>query len=74
MFDWMRVLDAHYCSMTAADEEEIVRRVAAGGDVASLAIRTCACGVTVDGFYEYMDHLKGVLGNAGWVVDAKASR
>jgi hypothetical protein len=30
-------------------------------DWADLAYRVCPCGVTIDGFYEYVDHLKEVL-------------
>ena len=30
-------------------------------DNADLAIRTCRCGEAIDGFYEYVDHLKEVI-------------
>jgi len=30
-------------------------------DVADLAIRHCHCGLTIDGYYEYVDHLKELL-------------
>lgn len=30
-------------------------------DTADLARRTCHCGVKIDGFYEYVDHLKEVF-------------
>lgn len=33
-------------------------------DAADLALRTCSCGVRVDGFYEYIDHLKDELRKA----------
>lgn len=55
------LLEAHYPSMTRADEAEIAIRLARGEDAAELALRTCACGKHVDGFYEYVDHLKDVL-------------
>lgn len=29
-------------------------------DVADLALRTCTCGRLIDGFYDYIDHLKAV--------------
>lgn len=54
-------LDRHYASMSDADGQEIAARAVEGEDMGSLAIRTCACGVRIDGFYEYLDHLKQVL-------------
>lgn len=31
-------------------------------DAADLAVRTCACGRKIDGFYDYVDHLTAVFG------------
>lgn len=56
-----QVLDEHRASLTAADEAEIVRRMMQTDDVAELALRTCACGQRIDGFYEYVDHLRAVI-------------
>lgn len=70
--DVVSLLDQHIPSMT--DEiEESLRNMAhnaalltAGSDeVAELALRECACGVLVYGFYEYVDHLKDMLRQAG---------
>lgn len=33
-----------------------------GLDFADLAIRTCACGARIDGFYAYVDHLISTFG------------
>lgn len=69
-----RLLDAHYASMSDTDEVEMSRRVSEGADVASLALRTCGCGVAVDGFYEYLDHLKEVIEFAGRDAGAGAGK
>ena len=60
------VIDQHIPSITDEIEEELTERAeqfgfSADGDVADLAIRTCHCGARIDGFYEYVDHLKEVL-------------
>ena len=34
-------------------------------DIADMAIRTCACGTRIDGFYEYVDHITAKLEEAG---------
>jgi hypothetical protein len=34
-------------------------------DVADLAVRICHCGVRIEGFYEYVDHLEEVLAKEG---------
>lgn len=62
-------INDHIPSLTDEDEMIIKDRLSEMGfdmyddsyDVADLAMRTCACGVKLDGFYEYVDHLKDVL-------------
>lgn len=70
------LLHEHHPSLTDANEEEITASVFAivgesltfngrpgeETDVASLAIRTCACGLRIDGFDEYVFHLGEVFG------------
>lgn len=57
------ILNEHVPSLTAYDEvrinEQMGRDLAEYGyyDNGNLALRTCACGVMIDGFYEYHDHL-----------------
>ena len=65
--DCIAVIDAHIPSLRELDEEEIEIIVGDGGgviataDIGDLAIRTCHCGQRIDGFYEYVDHIKDVL-------------
>lgn len=54
--DLKALLDAHTPSLTDADEERIVS-IMFDADVADLALRTCSCGVTIYGYYAYVDHL-----------------
>jgi len=64
--DPIETITAHIPSMSEEDETEIVRLASAAlfddGDVADLALRTCACGASIDGFYGYVDHLTAVFG------------
>jgi hypothetical protein len=60
----LRTLDAHGPFMSDADEEDIIRRVGTTDDVADLALRTCMCGRRLDGFDDYFEHLRAVLGAA----------
>jgi len=54
-----KVLDAHIPSLSDEDEDIINDRIGRGvEDTAYFARRSCACGVIVDGFYEYIEHLK----------------
>ena len=54
-------LNAHGAYLSDADEAEIDARLAAGADVADLALRTCLCGTRLDGFDAYHAHLVQVL-------------
>lgn len=56
-----RLLDAHSPSMSSADEREIDLRATRGDDASWLALRTCACGRRLDGFDEYVAHLRETL-------------
>jgi hypothetical protein len=60
--DPLVILDAHGTYLSTSDEREILRRLELGQDVADLALRTCLCGVHLDGFDEYHNHLRRVLG------------
>ncbi|MEO6326081.1 MAG: hypothetical protein ABIQ65_15755 [Thermoanaerobaculia bacterium] len=63
------IIDQHIPSLSDENEAEILDNAmllgiydeGVGVDVADLAIRTCHCGVRIDGFYEYVAHLKEVL-------------
>ena len=61
------LISEHIPSLTDENVEEINLAIfnmafeEKGVDHADLAIRTCHCGVKIDGFYEYVDHLKEVL-------------
>lgn len=52
---------SHATYLSASDESEIDIRVAVGADVADLALRTCLCGVRIDGFDAYHAHLVEAL-------------
>ena len=64
MIDLDALLRAHTPSLKDADEDLIWERITRIGaidesvDVADLALRHCSCGVDIDGFYEYVDHLR----------------
>lgn len=64
------VIDEHIPSLTEEDEEVIETVIGDGvvatADLGDLAVRTCACGVAIDGFYEYVNHLKDELRKAGF--------
>jgi hypothetical protein len=61
----VETIKAHIPSLSDYDESELIDRAhsfdSEGDDVANLALRTCACGVRIDGFYEYVDHLISLL-------------
>jgi hypothetical protein len=63
--DCIAIIDDHIPSLTDEDEELIFDRAVPrwyeDKDAANLALRTCHCGLRIDGFYEYVDHLKAVL-------------
>jgi hypothetical protein len=65
-------LDLHIPSITPAIEDELAARVSNASlftadetDIADCALRVCGCGVMVDGFYEYLSHLKEEMRKAG---------
>jgi len=68
--DAISIINEHIPSLTDEDDRRL-DELRYNSDVdhfgqpryenADLAIRTCACGVKIDGFYEYVDHLKEVL-------------
>lgn len=60
----LSVIDEHIPSLAVDDEEVIYDKANTFDpefDVAHLALRTCHCGAKIDGFYEYVDHLKEVI-------------
>jgi hypothetical protein len=57
------VLRDHVPSLTDKDERDILAAILSDdSDVADLAVRTCACGVRIDSFYAYVDHLASLFG------------
>jgi hypothetical protein len=68
---FVAVIDAHIPSLSDENVEEINLAIfnmafeEKDADHADLAIRTCHCGARIDGFYDYIDHLKERLGEAG---------
>jgi len=56
------LLRAHTPSLSNENEGEIYDRIVEDGDAADFALRTCSCGKRVDGFYEYVDHLREIEG------------
>ena len=63
------VLFKHVPSLSDEDAAQIVENIVmiTGShedqtDIADLALRTCSCGVRLDGFYQYVDHLNAVFG------------
>lgn len=53
-----QIIRDHIPSLTDEDAETIYRiSFTEDTDAADLALRTCACGKRIDGFYEYVDHL-----------------
>lgn len=66
--DVISIIDQHIPSLTDDDEQEMLAMPPPhmlDSDVANFAIRTCHCGVRIDGFYQYTDHLKEMLKQAG---------
>ena len=57
----IHVVNAHGPYLSDRDEAEIEARIAAGADIADLALRTCLCGARLDGFDAYHAHLVRVL-------------
>jgi hypothetical protein len=58
-----KTLMAHVPSLSREDEEMIYDNIIdQSKDVADLALRTCACGAKIDGYYAYVDHLTEVFG------------
>jgi len=67
-----KVLDAHTPHITNEIELELSELTSQasmrefwdgeGVEIADLALRECGCGKRIDGFYEYVDHLREVFG------------
>lgn len=67
----IEIIDQHIPSITDEIEDELWERVGAawldntyaggGADSADCALRVCHCGERINGFYEYVAHLKDVL-------------
>jgi hypothetical protein len=55
------IIRAHTPNLTDEDEEEITQRWVDSDDVSDSAIRTCSCGLRLEGFYAYQEHLVEVL-------------
>jgi len=68
----IEVIDAHIPSLSDAAEATMDSLMALDNginDWADFAVRTCSCGARIDGFYEYVDHLKARLRDAGLITD-----
>jgi hypothetical protein len=69
VIDFDALLRAHTPSLSDENDAEIVELVGRliifdeDVDVADLARRTCHCGTPIDGFYDYVDHLRVVAFN-----------
>lgn len=59
----IETIDQHIPSLTDEINEEMNDAFAVDGidDWADFAIRRCHCGQRIDGFYEYVDHLKATI-------------
>lgn len=66
----IEILDQHIPSITEAIEDELWQRIGRAwsddsyfgeADSADCALRVCMCGKRVDGYYEYVAHLKEML-------------
>ena len=58
----LAVLRDHIPSITDEIEEELIAlQLDTDSDVSDLALRVCHCGERVDGFYEYVSHLRKVF-------------
>ncbi len=58
----INTLNAHWPSLTDSDEEKIEElRYDSAADAADLALRTCSCGQAIDGFDDYIFHLKAIV-------------
>jgi hypothetical protein len=58
------IIDAHIPSLTDEDEDLIYERTTRWDEdvtAADYALRTCHCGQHIDGFYDFVDHIKDVL-------------
>ena len=51
------LIKAHCPSLSPENEDVLYDRLDNDADIADLALRTCACGVEVDGMYAFVDHL-----------------
>ena len=59
----IKTIQDHIPSLTDRDEHAIVAAILDDeSEVADLAQRTCRCGLHIDGFYSYVDHLIAVFG------------
>lgn len=64
------IINEHIPQLTVEDEQTIdglalqIGRYSEEVTAADLAVRTCNCGRKIDGFYDYVDHLKDVVWNA----------
>jgi len=66
----IKTIREHIPSLTDEDDAAITDRIldqidsrsGDEGDNADLALRTCMCGVKIDGYYSYVDHLITVFG------------
>jgi hypothetical protein len=71
------LINEHIPSLTPEDEDAILERLSdfdAGdgeADVGDFALRTCACGKAIDGFYDYAEHLIAIAGDL-WLFEERS--
>lgn len=59
----IETIKQHIPSISDEDEQDIIDNLF-DDDVAGLARRTCHCGLRIDGFYEYVEHLIDLFGGS----------
>lgn len=64
----IEAIHKHIPSLSEMDEQRIYSGISRllsldeKADVADLALRTCMCGESIDGYYGYVDHLTAIFG------------
>jgi hypothetical protein len=74
MTDLLKLLDQHWASITENDEYEmdlqwdlesnLIGTEPGHPDFAAFSYRTCQCGLSIEGFYQYLAHIKQVIKDA----------
>lgn len=62
--DVLDVIDEHTPNLTDEDEEKMIKEWVECDEPNFPTYRTCSCGLALDGFYQYQDHLKDQIKKA----------